>query len=40
MDLIEPISFTFGFLMAVVACYAVSDLVFSKDTDNEACDEK
>lgn len=35
MDLIEPISFCFGFLVAITLCYAVSDLVFSKETDNE-----
>lgn len=39
MDLIEPVSFTFGVLVGVVACYMVSDLVFSKETDNESCDE-
>ena len=38
MDLIEPVSFTFGVLVAVTLCYSVSDLVFSKDTENE-CDE-
>ena len=39
MDLIEPISFAFGFLVAITAVYSVSDLVFSKDTENEASDE-
>jgi len=39
MDLIEPISFSFGFFVAITLCYSVSDLVFSKDTNNEACDE-
>lgn len=35
MDLIEPTSFVFGFFVAVVLCYSVSDLVFSKETENE-----
>lgn len=35
MDLIEPISFVFGVLVGVTGCYMVSDLVFSKDTENE-----
>lgn len=35
MDLIEPISFIFGALVGITACYAVSDLVFSKETDHE-----
>jgi len=35
MDLIEPISFMFGVLVGVTGCYMVSDLVFSKDTENE-----
>lgn len=35
MDLIEPMSFLFGFLVAVTLCYSVSDLVFSKETENE-----
>jgi hypothetical protein len=35
MDLIEPVSFVFGLLVGVVACYSVSDLVFSKETENE-----
>jgi hypothetical protein len=39
MDLIEPVSFSFGLFVGIVACYSVSDLVFSKDTNNEACDE-
>ena len=36
MDLIEPISFVFGVLVGLVACYSVSDLVFSKETENES----
>lgn len=36
MDLIEPISFIFGVLVGITCCYMVSDLVFSKDTENEA----
>jgi len=36
MDLIEPISFVFGLLVGIVACYSVSDLVFSKETENES----
>ena len=36
MDLLEPISFVFGAMVGVVACYSVSDLVFSKETDNES----
>lgn len=39
MDLIEPISFTFGVIVAVTACYAVSDLVFSKETKHEGDEE-
>lgn len=39
MDLIEPISFLFGVLVAITACYMVSDLVFSKETKNESSDE-
>ena len=35
MDLIEPISFVFGVIVGITACYSVSDLVFSKDTNNE-----
>lgn len=35
MDLIEPISFIFGLMVGVTACYSVSDLVFSKETKNE-----
>jgi hypothetical protein len=35
MDLIEPISFVFGVISGITACYAVSDLVFSKETSNE-----
>ena len=35
MDLIEPVSFSFGFLVAITLCYSVHDLVFSKETDNE-----
>jgi hypothetical protein len=35
MDLIEPISFVFGVIVGITACYAVSDLVFSKETGNE-----
>lgn len=35
MDLIEPISFIFGVLVGVTACYMVSDLVFSKETEHE-----
>lgn len=38
MDLIEPVSFSFGVLVAITACYMVSDLVFSKETDNESSD--
>lgn len=38
MDLVEPISFIFGVIVGITACYAVSDLVFSKETKNE-CDE-
>lgn len=36
MDLIEPISFVFGVLVGVSGCYMVSDLIFSKDTENES----
>lgn len=36
MDLIEPVSFTFGFIVAITLCYSVHDLVFSKDTNNES----
>ena len=36
MDLIEPISFIFGVLVGVTCCYAVSDLVFSKETEHES----
>ena len=39
MDLIEPVSFTLGVLVAVTACYAVSDLVFSKETKHERDEE-
>lgn len=39
MDLIEPVSFTLGLLVAITACYAVSDLVFSKETKNERDEE-
>lgn len=35
MDLIEPISFVFGVIVGITACYSVSDLVFSKDSKNE-----
>jgi hypothetical protein len=35
MDLIEPVSFVFGVIVGITACYAVSDLVFSKETKNE-----
>lgn len=35
MNLIEPISFLLGAVVGVVACYSVSDLVFSKETDHE-----
>ena len=35
MDLLEPISFLFGIMVGVTACYSVSDLVFSKETENE-----
>ena len=35
MDLIEPISFVFGVLVGVTACYSISDLVFSKETEHE-----
>lgn len=35
MDLIEPISFTFGVIVAITACYAVSDLVFTKESKHE-----
>lgn len=35
MDLIEPVSFAFGLICGITACYAVSDLVFSKETKNE-----
>lgn len=35
MDLLEPISFVFGVMVGVTACYSVSDLVFSKETENE-----
>ena len=35
MDLIEPISFIFGVMVGVTACYSVSDLVFSKETGHE-----
>lgn len=35
MNLIEPISFTFGVLVGITACYSVSDLVFPKETENE-----
>lgn len=38
MDLLEPISFLFGIMVGVTACYSVSDLVFSKETENEKCD--
>lgn len=37
MDLlVEPISFLFGVMVGVTACYSVSDLVFSKETENES----
>ncbi len=35
MDLIEPTSFVFGIMVGIFACYCVSDLVFSKETENE-----
>lgn len=35
MDLIEPISFIFGVMVGITGCYMVSDLVYSKDTENE-----
>lgn len=38
MDLIEPISFTFGFIVAITLCYSVHDLVFSKENENESSD--
>lgn len=38
MDLIEPISFLFGLIVGVTACYSVSDLIFSKETNNEESD--
>lgn len=39
MDLIEPISFLFGVLVGITGCYMVSDLVFTKETENEASDD-
>jgi len=39
MDLIEPISFTFGVIVAITACYAVSDLVFTKESKHERDEE-
>ena len=39
MDLIEPVSFTLGLLVAVTACYAVSDLVFTKESKHERDEE-
>jgi len=35
MDLIEPVSFVFGVIVGVTAVTFVSDLVFSKETENE-----
>ena len=39
MDLIEPVSFTFGVIVAITACYAVSDLVFTKESKHERDEE-
>lgn len=39
MDLIEPISFTFGVIVAITACYAVSDIVFTKESKHERDEE-
>jgi hypothetical protein len=39
MDLIEPVSFLFGVLVAITAVCSVHDLVFSKETENESSDE-
>ena len=36
MDLIEPISFILGVISGIVACYSVSDLVFSKGINYES----
>jgi hypothetical protein len=36
MDLIEPVSFVFGVIVGVTAVTFVSDLVFSKETENES----
>lgn len=40
MDLIEPVSFSFGLFVGIVACYMVSDLVYSKESEHEACDDE
>jgi hypothetical protein len=38
MDLFEPYSLVFGIIVGVTACYALSDLVFPKESENERDD--
>ena len=38
MDLFEPYSLVFGIIVGITACYALSDLVFPKESENESDD--